>query len=471
LIASDAIRVELDTLNAKDNSFKLSRVLVDGLSTRYQQWSDGSNTWTKALKLDTTSIGDSAAVTLAASESNVFVMLADYIRMLGQDFVANQYTADSMVMTHGLVDFEDFTPEKPFRYKLSAVDIRSSRVSTASGTADFHASALLNERGKLKSTFQFDPKDFRNVNAQLTVADMALQDMDAYSRWYAAHPLLDGALDYAGTTSIQEGKLDSKNALHVSRLKFGKKTDVHDTGIFVLPLRLASGLLKDVHGDIDLDIPVQGDLNDPTFKVWPLIWQVLKNLVVKAGTAPIRLIAGAFKEVDEDDLETVRFAPTQTTLEKRQRKPLDMLAKLMKEKPELTVVLVPLMDPRQTREEWAAFEMKKRFLGLSGNLSGGDSSKVLDLALRDEAFLAFLDERTPATKEKPERERCVAAVGTKEVQAAVDAQEKLRLAVVIAYLKEAEVPEKRFATRAGTKEETAGFKGDPGYRFVFDGEE
>ncbi|MFT3884474.1 MAG: DUF748 domain-containing protein [Flavobacteriales bacterium] len=459
--------VQLDTLNAKDKRFKLSQVLVDGLDTRYRMWADGSNTWTKALILDRTDTGD-GSVKLAASESNVFVMLADYIKMLGQDFVANQYTADSMVFANGHVRFEDFTPEKPFRYDLSRLDVRSSRISTAQGTADFSVSALLNDRGKLKSLFRFDPKNFGNVQAEMLVDDLALQDLDPYSRWYAAYPLQQGVLVYTGKTTIQEGKLDSENHLLVDRLKFGRKTDVHDTGIFVLPLRLAAGLLKDVNGHIDLDIPVKGDLKDPSFKVWPIVWQVLKNLVVKAGAAPVRLIAGAFKDVDEKDLESVRFGPTQATVDKPQQKALDMLVKLLEERPAFTVDLVPLMDKQQTEEEWAAFAVKKRYLRLDGELKNKDSTKVAELSLRDEEFLKWLDEQSPGTKGRPERARCLALVGVDAVRKAIAVQEEARKNAVAAYLKEAKVDAKRYRFRAGTKEELAGFTGDPGYRFVFD---
>lgn len=468
LIGLKTARVDLDTLDARTSSFKLRRVLVDGLTTRYQQWADGSNTWTKALILDPASGTDSTQA-LAASASNVFVMLADYIRMLGQEFVANQYTADSMVMAHSAVDLEDFTPEKPFRYKLSDVDIRSSRINTAAGTADFNASALLNDRGRLQSTFKFDPKDFRNVDATLAVEDLALQDLDPYSRWYAAYPLQEGVMAYTGSTSIHGGRLDSRNKIVVGKLKFGKKTDIHDTGIYVLPLRLAAGLLKDVHGNIDLDVPVKGDLNDPTFKVWPIVWQVLKNLVVKAGTAPVRLVARAFQDVDEQDLESVRFGPTQAAIAKAQRKPLDMLVKLLKEKSELVVDLTPTMDLQQTLEEWAAFEAKKRYLQLTSPVSEADSSRMMDLSLRDEAFLAWLDGQSPGTKGQAERSRCLALIGTAQAKQVVEAQETARRMAVLAYMKAAGVAEGRCRIRPGTKEELAGFVGDPGYRFVFDG--
>lgn len=465
LIALRQGRTVLDTLNARDQLFRITRVHIDGFSTRFQQWADGSNTWTKALKMDATT-DDSTTAAFAADPANIFVMLADYIRMLGQEFVANQYTADSLVVTNSTVQFEDFTPEKPFRYTLDQLSVHSSRITTAGGTADFAASARLNGRGMLQSTFKFDPGNFRNVAADLSVNDLVLPDLDAYSRWYAAHPILAGKLAYQGTTTIHDGRIDSRNHLRVDRLQFGKKTTVHDTGIYVLPLRLGAALLKDVHGKIDLDIPVKGDLNDPEFKPWPIVWQVLKNLVVKAVAAPVKLVAGAFGAKEDAGVEEVRFLPLATAIGKEQRQALDALAALLKEKPELRASLVPVADVRQETEEWAARRLKMEHLGLHAPLGKADSLRVTELSLRDSSFSAFLDAHSPATKGNAEAERCVEAVGAAAAQQAVKELGEVRRSRVAAYLQQAGVPPDRAVFREGTEEELAGYKGNPGFRFV-----
>jgi hypothetical protein len=47
-------------------------------------------------------------------------------------------------------------------------------------------------------------------------------------------------------------------------------------------LKLAIALLKDVDGKISIELPVTGDLNNPQFSVMPIVWQTLRNLIVKA---------------------------------------------------------------------------------------------------------------------------------------------------------------------------------------------
>lgn len=456
----------LDTLDARSNRFDLRSVEVDGLKTRYEMFNDGSDTWSKALKLNSTTAGGDTGVVLAASASNVFVMLADYIRMLGQDFVANEYNADSLVFTNGEVRFNDFTPERPFRYTLSSLDVRTSNASSSGSSVDVTASAVLNGKGRLTSSFAFDPNDFKNVKAAMHVVDLNLTDLDPYMRWYAAHPVKQGTLAYEGATTIQAGLIHSTNHISADQLKLGKKTDVHDTGIYVLPLRLAVSLLKDKNGRIDLDVPIEGDINDPKFKPWPIVWQVLKNLLTKAVAAPGRLLARAFGG-GEDDAEEVRFEPLQTAVGKEQRRSLDALVKGLQAKNDLVCSLVPVVDPVQEREELAAFQVKQQLLGLVAPTTS-DSARILAMSVRDTAVVRLLDLRSPGTKGRPERERCIAIIGPDKVTADQAALAAKREAAVMAALTALGLAPGRVSVRPGTQEELRGALGAPGYKFIYD---
>lgn len=460
-------RAVLDTLNAQDQAFHISRVSVDGFSTRFQQWPDGSHTWTRVLKLDSTSTDDGGTV-LAADPANVFVLLADYIRLLGKEFVANEYSADSILLTNANVDYEDFVPERPFRYKLDQVDIRSGRVATTEGTADFIASARLNQRGQLNSIFRFDPKDIRNVTMDLHVKDLVLTDLDPYGRWYAAHPIRSGTLDYNGSTSILDSRIDSKNHLEVDNLRFDKKVATHAPDIYVLPLRLGASLLRDVNGKIDLDIPVTGDLNDPEFKPWPIVWRVLRNLVTKAAAAPVKLVGGMFGAKEDGDVEELHFPWLAAGMGKEQTKPLDALVLLLKEKPELGAALVSVTDQEEEASEWAAKQAKMQFLGVQAPLAKDDSLRVINLSLRDSAFVGFLDGQVPETKGRHERERCMAVVGPEQARDAVRGLEKAREQAVAEYLEKAGAPRERIAFRDGSSGELTGYRGNPGFRFIVD---
>jgi hypothetical protein len=101
-----------------------------------------------------------------------------------------------------------------------------------------------------------------------------------------------------------------------------------------LPVRLAIALLKDKNGNIDLDLDVSGDLNDPKVNTWSLVWQALKKVIVKVTTAPFRFL-GNLLGIGGDELEFVEFEAGQADLTPPQRERLDNLAKALVERPAL----------------------------------------------------------------------------------------------------------------------------------------
>ncbi|MDT4850178.1 hypothetical protein FQZ97_843200 [compost metagenome] len=101
-----------------------------------------------------------------------------------------------------------------------------------------------------------------------------------------------------------------------------------------LPVRLAVALLKDTEGKIDIQLPVAGNLNDPQFSVAPIIWQTLRNLILRAVQAPFNFVAGLVGGSGED-LGQVPFKAGSSELDADAQKSLDTLAEALKKRPAL----------------------------------------------------------------------------------------------------------------------------------------
>ena len=459
----------LDTLVARDQRVEMGEVVLNGAEIKFVLLNDSTDNWTRLLNQDSTTVaGGGTSTRHRASESNVFVLLADYIRYLGQQIVASEYTAKKLALTNSTVRFEDHTPAQPFQYTISGIDINANRITSDQEAGKVTASAVLQETGRLRGKATFDPKNIRNVEVDLTVDDLALNHLDAYGRWYAAHPLEDGVLAYATKTIVRDGRLDSQNHMRVDRLKVGRRVEEHDPGIYVLPLRLAAGLLKDVNGVVELDVPVRGDLKDPQFRVWSIVWQVLKNLLVKAASAPGRLLVRAVDGADEADLERVRFNYLQTGPGRSQEKTLRNLASALRSKPELSVDLVPILDKGAEVKEVAVFQAKKAFLFPDRTMiNGADSTRIQEMNTRDSVFTAFVNERTPSLDGRSLHERCLALFGAEEAGRIAEEIEYARRESTMQVLLQEGVEAGRLRYRDGTAEELAGQRGVPGYRFVY----
>ncbi|MEI5579349.1 hypothetical protein, partial [Streptomyces brasiliscabiei] len=76
---------------------------------------------------------------------------------------------------------------------------------------------------------------------------------------------------------------------------------------------------------------------------------MLKNIIIKAATAPFRLLANMFGG-KEEDFKEMHFEYAQTTIQPNQQTILDRLAKAAANKPDLKVELVQVTNLQDDME-------------------------------------------------------------------------------------------------------------------------
>ena len=160
-----------------------------------------------------------------------------------------------------------------------------------------------------------------------------LTTLTPYSGKFAGFRIRKGRLNLDLHYLITNGQLKAENKVVVEQLQLGEKVDSPDA--VDLPIRLAVALLKDTEGKISIELPVTGDLNNPQFSVMPIVWQTLRNLVLRAAQAPFKFIGGLIAGGGSEDLGTVAFAPGSSELTGDAQSSLDKLASALKERPEL----------------------------------------------------------------------------------------------------------------------------------------
>ncbi|BBT42033.1 DUF748 domain-containing protein [Pseudomonas putida] len=160
-----------------------------------------------------------------------------------------------------------------------------------------------------------------------------LTTLTPYSGKFAGFRIRKGRLNLDLHYLITNGQLKAENKVVVEQLQLSEKVDSPDA--VDLPIRLAVALLKDTEGKISIELPVTGDLNNPQFSVMPIIWQTLRNLVLRAAQAPFKFIGGLIAGGGAEDLGNVAFAPGSSDLSADAQSALDKLASALKERPEL----------------------------------------------------------------------------------------------------------------------------------------
>jgi len=160
-----------------------------------------------------------------------------------------------------------------------------------------------------------------------------LTTLTPYSGKFAGMRIRKGRLNLDLHYLITNGQLKAENKVVIEQLQLGEKVDSPDA--VDLPIRLAVALLKDTEGRISIELPVSGDLNNPQFSVMPIVWQTLRNLVLRAAQAPFKLLGGLVAGGGSEDLGNVSFAAGSSDLTPDVQTSLDKLASALKERPEL----------------------------------------------------------------------------------------------------------------------------------------
>jgi hypothetical protein len=155
-------------------------------------------------------------------------------------------------------------------------------------------------------------------------------------------------------------------------------------------------LLKNTRGEIDLNLPIAGSLNDPEFSVARIVFKVLGNLIVKAVSSPFALLGSVFGGGEE--LSQVDFLAGRAALEGEGEKRLGVLAKALVERPALTLEITGHADPERDRVALAQAQVERKLraqkLAASAQ-KGEDSAALRDIVLtpeeRNKAIIALAD--------------------------------------------------------------------------------
>jgi uncharacterized protein involved in outer membrane biogenesis len=238
-------------------------------------------------------------------------------------------------INNGSANFADFsltpnfaTAVQQLNGKIGTLDNRQNKPASVNinGKVDRYAPVTI--KGALNP---FDP--LASLDIATSFKRVELTNLTPYSGKFAGYRIRKGRLNLDLHYLITKGQLKAENKVVLEQLQLGEKVDSPDA--VSLPLKLAIALLKDSDGKISIELPVSGDLNNPQFSVMPIVWQTLRNLVVRAATAPFKFIGGLVSGGGSQDLGTVSFAAGSDELSGEAQASLDKLSAALKERPAL----------------------------------------------------------------------------------------------------------------------------------------
>lgn len=253
-------------------------------------------------------------------------------------------TVDSFTITNGTFRFEDRQQSPSVVLVNEAIKASATGISSdPSARPELAMEMLVMGITPLKVTGTVNLlADTPSADLDIQLRSLELTPLAPYFARYVGFILEKGLLNLDLQYQIDYPALRAENAVVLNQFTLGSSTGSPDAP--GLPVPLAVSLLKDPAGNIEVKVPVRGDLTDPEFRIGGVILKAFANLILKAATSPFSLLAN-LAGASAEDLQTVAFAPGYSDLSEEARSNLAALATALQERPGISLELSAAVDP------------------------------------------------------------------------------------------------------------------------------
>ncbi len=291
---------------------------------------------------------------------------------------------DNVAIEDGSANFADFWIQPNYAVSIQGlngtiVGLSSDPLSRArldlDGKVDRYAPATIDGEMNLLSATLF-------TNIRLKFAGVDMTSVTPYSGRFAGYKIEKGKLSIDVTYHVENRQLDAQQKFVIDQLQLGDKVESPDA--VSLPLKLAVALLKDKNGVIDIDLPMTGSLDDPKFRLGPLIWKAFVGLLKKIATAPFALIGKLFGGGPE--LNNVEFDPGVATVDPPGQEKMATLVRALLERPALQVDVPMTYSAELDGDVLGRKQLEETLSTLAGNqkkLFGKPDAEDVALSLQD----------------------------------------------------------------------------------------
>jgi len=433
LFSFKELHVGMDSLNVKSNIYNFNSLELDEAYALFELYDEGDNFSRLVISPDSAMAELSGE---AVDFTNPFSVLASYIREIAQTYSASNYRLDHLSLKNAELVYNDYTLHNLFRYRLNGLNLSGDSLYSNREFLELNANSGLNGSGKLEASLRTYTENYNNIDLWYRITNTNLSDFSPYTNFFVAHQIDNGELSYENNTKIREGKIVSENNLNFNQFNFAKKSALK--AVYSLPVRLAVSLMKDLEGNINLDLPVEGDLNDPEYKVGKVIWSTVKNILLKAVSAPFRLISDMFGG-DEKEYKEFKFQHLQRGLSKDLENQLNGLTKVLENKVELNLEFKLISRKYEEAESFAIQKAKLDYLfgGMIEDLDKDQLKALSNLDIRDSLLIAHVNARIDSTNwALPIQKKTMLFSGEESVLQEVDRIANQRISAIRNYLEE-----------------------------------
>ena len=257
-------------------------------------------------------------------------------------------TIDTVHIEKGVLDFSDLFI-KP-KFAADAKNLRGSVKGLSSKPrtrADVLLEGEVNKYSPVKISGQINPlTEEKYADLAMSFKNFDLTTTSPYAGKFAGYKIEKGKLSLNLKYNVSGDDVSGENEIVVEQLTLGERVESPDAT--ELPVSLAVALLKDSNGTIELDVPVEGDLNDPHFDYGKVVFDAMSKIITNIVSSPFAAL-GSLVGGSGEELSHIEFEFGSATLRPEQIEKLDKLAKALQERPGLLLEVTGRSDKENDR--------------------------------------------------------------------------------------------------------------------------
>lgn len=171
------------------------------------------------------------------------------------------------------------------------------------------------------------------MDMKLSFKNIEMTTFTPYSGHFAGYEIAKGKLFLDLNYTLLQKKIKGQNDVLLDQFTLGQAVESEESTN--LPVKLALALMKDRDGKIKFKLPVEGDVNSPSFSFGNLIFTALKNMLLNIVAAPFDFISSLVG--GSGNLESVYFDPGTAVLTADQLKKINDICNVLSERPNLAI--------------------------------------------------------------------------------------------------------------------------------------
>ncbi|MBW2467051.1 MAG: DUF748 domain-containing protein [Deltaproteobacteria bacterium] len=306
-------------------------------------------------------------------------------------------------LKNGQFDFLDRNITPHYSTSLSEISGTITGLSSQTGVmGEVNISSRLDQHAPLSISGRINPLS-EELFADLVVdfKDIELSPTSPYTGKFIGYTVAKGKLSLDLKYLVEGSKIHGKNEAFLDQFTLGDSVDSPDA--ISLPINLAISLLKNRKGEITLNVPVKGDLDDPEFSIGGIVFKAIINLIAKAATSPFALLGALIPE--GEDLQHLDFTSGSSLIGEEYVKKLETIAKVLYDRPGLKMDIKGGFNAEEERKvlhemEFARLLKNEKFKEVTKKK--GETASLAEITVEPEEYKTYLKKAyKAATFQKP----------------------------------------------------------------------